>query len=159
MEKKEINITKLEGLKGWLEFKVLDKNGRVKQQGEIKNIITNVGLAAAAGLLNGQVTNFFDYVELGTDATAAAATQTALLAAITTGGGDRKLATASRVTTTVTNDTARWVATWTFSAGFTIREVGIFDAASAGNMLNRQVVNITVVSTDVLQITWNVQVA
>lgn len=147
------------GLTGTIKLELLDKDGKVIQTQIIKNLIMNLGKAATAGLLNGQVTSFIRYIAIGTDSTAAAATQTALLAEITTGGGSRTAATPSRVTTTVTNDTARFVANWTFSAGFTIREIALLDSASLGVMFARQVVNQTVTNGQGLQATWDIAVS
>jgi hypothetical protein len=78
------------------------------------------------------------YIGWGTSATAATVLQTALLAeaAPTTGGG-RTLGTESGVTTTVANDTYQVVGTVTAVSTLTIAEAGLFDAATAGNMLIR----------------------
>ena len=137
-----------------------DKDGNVKLDVLAKNLITNTGMAGLASRVGGAGSEAaFDYLELGTDSTAVAATQTALITAITTGGGARAQGTVSRVTTDVTNDTARLEYTWTFSAGFTIEEIGVFNAASAGTMLSRVLSGtITVVSGDNLQVTHDLDV-
>lgn len=148
-----------QGLKfiGSITCIILDKNGKVRDFEIIPNTVMNVGKAAAAKLLGGLSTSYFRYVALGTDPTAAAATQTALLAEITTGGGSRAAVSASSVTTTSTDDTLRLVANWTFSSGFTIRETGIFDLNALGVMFARQVINKIVSVGESLQITWNIQ--
>ena len=46
-------------------------------------------------------------------------------------GSNGVAATASQVTTTVTNDTTQLVHTWTFTASFAITEEGIFDGVTA----------------------------
>ncbi len=105
------------------------------------NLITNVGHAAANARMSGQGSYAaFVNLAIGTGTTAAAVTDTALQAEITTGGGTRGAATATQVTTTVSNDTTQLVKSWTFTAAFAVTEEGIFDTAtSGGNLLAHQV--------------------
>lgn len=74
----------------------------------------------------------------GTGTTAAAVGQTALVteAAPTTAGG-RVSGTESRTTDTVANDNYQVQGTITATTGLAVTEAGLFDAASAGNMLIR----------------------
>ena len=67
--------------------------------------------------------------------------------------------TASVVTTTVTNDTAQWVKTFTSTATMTITEAGIFNASSGGDMLVVGDLSPTapMVSTDTLTLTIKCQ--
>lgn len=123
------------------------------------NLITNVGHAAANAKLSGQGSyGTFTAIAIGTGTTAAAATDTALQTEISTNGGARGAATATQVTTTVTNDTTQLVKTFTFTGSFAVTEEGIFDnATSGGNMLARQVFSaVNVASGDSLQITHKV---
>lgn len=126
----------------------------------VSNLVTNAGVAGVASRVNGAGGEAaFTFVAIGTGVVAAAAGDTALGAEITTGGGARASATASRVTTDVANDTARLVNTFTFTASFAITESGILNAASAGVLLARQVFSaVNVVNGDTLQITWNFDV-
>lgn len=129
-------------------------------------VVTNAGKAEIAGLIlidtEGALAAF-DAIAIGTDATAAAATQTALGAEITTNGGSRRGAgnvTGTRVTTTVTNDTSQLATTFTFTGSFGINEVGVFNNnTSGGTMLLRQVFGsvLNVVNTDTLSLTIKVQ--
>lgn len=130
--------------------------GELKNEMVISNLVVNAGLAGAASRINGAGAEAaFTFIELGTGTTAANATDTALETAITTGGGARAAATASRVTTTVTNDTAQLLNTFNFTASFAITESGVLNATSAGTMLARQVFSvINVTNGDSLQITW-----
>jgi hypothetical protein len=84
-----------------------------------------------AGLLvnSGSVTAF-GYLCYGTDGTAVAATDTTM-----TGESQRAAATVDRTTTTVANDTARLVKTFSITSTETIRKVGIVNAAAAGTFL------------------------
>lgn len=123
------------------------------------NLITNVGHAAANARISGQGSYAaFANIAIGTGTVAAAATDTALGTEIATGGGARGAATASQVTTTVTNDTTQLVKTFTFTSAFAVTEEGIFDnAASGGNLLARQTfAAINVASGDSLTITHKI---
>ena len=124
------------------------------------NLITNAGHAAAAARCSGQGSySAFTALAIGTGTTAAAAADTALQTEITTNGGARGAATATQVTTTVTNDTFQLVKTWTFSGAFAVTEEGILDnAASGGTLLARQVfAAVNVASGDQLTITHQVK--
>lgn len=87
-------------------------------------------------------------------------TSTALESEITTGGGERKTdanVTGTRVTTTVTNDTAQLVTTFTFTAAFAIDESGVFNDPTTGDMLCATAFgDVNVVSGDTLQISWQI---
>lgn len=124
------------------------------------NLVTNAGKAAVAGLIIATgFTDAFDYIEVGTGTTAAALTDTTLETAITDSGLQRALATLSRVTTDVTNDTAQLTITFSVTGTKAVTESGVFSASSAGTMLARQVFSaINVVNTDSLQITWKIDV-
>lgn len=126
----------------------------------VSNLITNAGAAGVASRINGSGAEAaFTYIAIGTGATAAAVTDTTLQTEISTNGGQRAAATASRVTTDVTNDTARLVNTFTFTGSFAVTEAGALNAASTGTLLNRQVFTaVNVVSGDSLQVTINVDV-
>lgn len=127
---------------------------------QISNLVTNAGMAGVASRVNGDGAEAaFTYIALGTGATAANAADTTLQTEITTNGGQRAAATASRTTTDVANDTATLVKTFTFTGSFAITESGVLNAAAAGVLLARQVFSaINVVSGDSLQVTWNFDV-
>jgi hypothetical protein len=68
--------------------------------------------------------------------------------------------TISNVTTTLTNDTAQWVGTATFTASLAVTESGIFNADTNGTMLCRQTFSaVNVVSGDSIQFVWKVKAA
>lgn len=149
-------------LKGQVEIKVIDRQGRVILRRILPNVITNVGKAQVAGLINGVVTTPFQYIAIGDgdannpgSCSSESATDTALGHEVA-----RTQATVSRTTTNVTNDTAQWDATFTASATWNICESGIFDASSGGNMLARKTFNaVTLYAGDQLAITWKVTVS
>ena len=141
------------GLRGWVEGKHFRGSDLI---GEFVNLntVVNDGKAQTAGLINGVVTNFFEYLAIGTGTTTPAAANTVLAAEV----GTRGSATQTRQTTTVTNDTAQLVATFTFNGSTAITESGIFDSSSTGTMLTRATFSaINVASGDSLQLTWKVQ--
>ncbi len=134
--------------------------GSWKKSLRVSNLVVNAGMAGVASRINGAGAEAaFTYIAIGTGTTAASASDTALVAEIITGGGARAAATASRVTTDVTNDTAQLVVTFNFTASFAVTESGVFNASSGGTMLARQVFSaINVSSGDSLQVTWKFDV-
>jgi len=134
-------------------------DGTLVEERDVPNLIVSAGLAALAGLsIATGHTNAFDYIAIGTGVTAPVAGNTTLGTEITTGGGARALATLSRVTTTVTNDTARLVKTFTFTSSFAVTEAGVLDSAAVGTLLCRQTFTaINVVSTETLEVTYSIQ--
>ena len=122
----------------------------------VSNLVTNAGFAGVASRINGAGAEaVFNYIAIGIGTTAADVTDTTLESEITTDGGARAVATASRVTTDVSNDTAQLVVTFNFSGSFAITESGVLNDAAAGTLLARQVFSaINVASGDSLQVTW-----
>ena len=129
------------GLTGRVKLEAHYADGSLKwATGWMKNTITNDGLAAVTGLIGAvDAQTEFTYLEVGTDSTAAAASQTALESAITGNGLARAAATVTRETDTETNDTLQLYKQWTASGTEAIEEIGVFNAASAGVMLGRKV--------------------
>jgi hypothetical protein len=145
---KTIPVDKM-GFRGWANFKHFNANSEIIGELTTPNTVVNTGLAQVAGLLNGQVTTGFTAIAIGTGTTAVAAANTALVAEVGRGS-----ATCTRQQTTVTNDTAQDVATFSFNGSTAITESGIFDAGAAGTMCTRATfAAINVSSGDSLQIT------
>ena len=95
---------------------------------------TNAGSAIIANRLKGLGTEP-NYMHWGTGTTAATTADTALQ---TPRAESRVAGTSSVVTTTVTNDTYQVVGTLTCaSTSAAITELGLFDAATSGNMFIR----------------------
>ena len=112
----------------------------------------NDGLEYTVKLLNGISTDPFIYMSNGTGSTAESNAQTALVSENTGGGMDRKEATCSYEA----DYKAKWIATWTASGGTEIvREIGIHDDPTAGNMLMRHVyaANKTLADTESITVT------
>jgi hypothetical protein len=143
--------------------------GRWMAAKDTRNIITSTGKASTAARLNGTNSEAaFTSIGIGTGTTAAAIGDTAMETGKKADGtgdsGVHALATgsvtASRVTTTVTNDTAQLLGTITFTATLAVTESGVFNADTNGVMIARQVFSaINVVSTDTLQLTWKIKAA
>lgn len=102
-----------------------------------EGVITNIGLEFIAKNTTGVADNEFVYLALGTDPTSALATDTALGAENTLYGSARKLATCTYTSTGIST----WNALFSFTGDVTVREVGLFDASSGGNMLYRRVLS------------------
>jgi hypothetical protein len=145
---------------GTLSIKLVDENGKLKENREIKNLVVNSGKAFIAQSMLKTTTNTPEavtHIGVGTGVTAAAAADTALVTEI----GTRQTVTPTNVTTTVTNDSAQYVAS--FGAGIAtgaLTEAGLFNASTAGTMVCRTVFSvINKGANDTLTITWKVTVA
>lgn len=141
------------------------RSGQLIEERTVKNLIVDSGAAGIAGLIiQTGSTSPFSYIAIGTSTMAAATTDTALYSELTTGGAARALATLSRITTDVTNDTAQLVKTFTFTTTgtYAITEAGVFNlAATSGSatMLCRQTFTaINVVATETLEVTYRLDV-
>lgn len=126
-----------------------------------KNLVTNAGFAGLASRLNGAGSEAaFTYLAVGTGTTAAAASDTTLETELASSGLSRAAATATRVTTTETNDTAQLDNSFSVTGTQAVTECGAFNAASSGVLLGRQVFSaINVENGDTLQITYKFQIA
>lgn len=95
--------------------------------------VVNKGLEMIAKLVGGVSNDKMQYVALGSGTTAEANDQTGLVTEITTNGGARAAGTCSYDA----DYKFKVVKTFTFTGDLAINEIGIFDAASSGNMLLR----------------------
>lgn len=128
---------------------------------KVANLVTNAGFALVAGRINGSGSPAAaTYIAVGTGTTAANVTDTTLQTETATSGLSRAAGSVSLVTTTVTNDTAQVVVTYTVTGTVAVTESGLLNASSAGTLLCRQVFSaINVVNGDSLQITWKIKAA
>lgn len=148
-------------LSPFMGYWATEKNGH--------NLITTAGKGAMSSRINGSGgVAAFTSIGQGVGTTAANVADTALETGKDASGsadsGVHVLATASvtasRVTTTVTNDTAQLVGTVSELATMAITESGVFNADTNGTMLCRQVFSaVNVVSGDSLQFTWKIKAA
>lgn len=99
------------------------------------DVITTVGRAQAAGYLAGTVASITTYYgNVGTGAGTAAVGDTTLFTEV---GTARISITPTRVTTTLLNDTAQYVFTFTAASGVTVTNAGYFTASSAGTLMQK----------------------
>jgi|PlaIllAssembly_1097288.scaffolds.fasta_scaffold557380_1 hypothetical protein len=148
-------------LRGDVHFQLYDQNGDLKMEREDKNMVVTAGLGHVTSRLIGTAQAVMGWMEVGTDATAAATAQTTLVAAV---GGSRTALTGSagtQQTTTLTNDTVQFVCTFGAGVGTgALVEAGVFNASSAGTMMCRTVFSvINKGALDSLTITWKVKFA
>ena len=120
-----------QGMTGRWRLELRGPDGQLKDVRDFENLIVNAGLDAAKNLLFDQATALvgFNWIAIGSDATPAAAGQTALLAELARGASSYTDA-----------GTAVCTIERTFAAGVgtgTIVEVGAFNDAAAGDMFNR----------------------
>ena len=123
---------------------------------ESTNMVVTTGLASITSCMVGtQVVA--SHMASGTGTTAAATGQTALVAE----AARVALTSKTQVTTTVTNDSAQYLATFGAGVGTgAITEIGLFTAASAGTMIARVVFAVMNKGVDdSLTFTWKIKVA
>jgi hypothetical protein len=112
----------------------------------------DAGKAITAGLVSGVTALLPKYVACGTGAGPADSTATALSTEVETRSGANA---PTRVTTTVTNDTFQVTNTISITATRAITEVGLFDAATTGNMfIGSGISTINLANGDSLQLTF-----
>lgn len=122
------------------------------------NLVTNAGFAGAASRLNGSGAEAaFTWIAVGTGTTPANVADTTLETELAASGLSRANSVASRVTTTVTDDTARLNNQFTVTGTVAVTESGVLNAGAAGVLLTRQVfAAINVNNGDTLDVTWDV---
>jgi len=113
------------------------RNGKLVSEQKFTNTITESGIRRVAGLINGEETTAFSYLQLGTSGTQASSTDTALLSPITAGSLAPTAATTSQITTDTTDDTAYFVKSWSATASYTVKEIAIGTSATAPTILCR----------------------
>lgn len=141
-------------IKGHIHAVLTDINGNVKQTIDKDNLIVSNGFKGIAKLgwnaNSGVSASTYRYLALGTSATAASSSDTALGTEVSAGGYSRQLTSAPTYSSGVI--TLSGVFT-----GFTCAcvEMGVFDASTSGDMLARQTYStITIGSSDTLTVTY-----
>jgi len=130
-------------LRGTFHVAVLGEDGVEKYHNIVPNTIMNAGLAEVSGLILSDIGgNAFDYIAIGTDATAPNATQSALIAEVYRGAG-----TGSQETDSVSDDTARLTTSIAITSSVTLQEAGVFNSSSAGDVLARTTFSATTASS------------
>jgi len=115
-------------LKGVVEISVI-KNGRVINYEKKDNLIVSVGKDRVEELIGGTSTSYFNYIAIGTGTTSPSDSDTSLVNEV------------KRAQATVTHGASGEVFEKTFdfdsAESYNITELGIFDQASGGTMLDR----------------------
>lgn len=131
---------------------VRDKDGNIKDSREIKNLVVTVGKEFIASRMAGTSQNVMSHMALGSNATAAAIGQTALLAELGRVTLDGSSVSGAAVTYTAT-----------FPAGTAtgaVAEAGIFNDDTVNKMLCRTKFDVVNKGTDdSMSITWQVTVS
>jgi hypothetical protein len=139
-------------LKGHVKIELLDKDGNVKDQREIKNLVVTAGKAFIASRMVGTAADVMSHMALGSSSVAAAAGDTTLGSEL----GRVALASSSASGVVVTHSA-------TFPAGTgtgAVVEAGIFNAASAGTLQCRTVFPVVNKAVDdAMAITWTITVS
>jgi len=116
-----------------LKIEVYDKEGKLVKSYEGSNLITTVGFTAMASrLYTNSDYDPFTYIAIGTGDTAPTLADTTLETEL-----DRSSATCSLMTTDTTNDTVQLTYIFDISGDHDLTEAGVFNDASAGDMLAR----------------------
>jgi hypothetical protein len=131
-----------------------DADGKLVFEHEAHNKTVNGGLALVAQILAGLTGVPTWYSAVGTDATPAAAAQTALVAQY----GSRVTNTPTNTTVNITNDTMQIVVNHTIT-GQTIQEAGLFTLATGGTMLDRVTWTPATTGVTTLTLTWSFSIA
>ncbi len=148
----ETNKNRLQIL-GTTTFKITRKDGSVLTRTH-KNLITTWGLSTLAAALTGSAINpAIQYLALGSGSTTPTEADISLEAET-----NREQATVTHLTGADVHK-VEYNKAWAEGAiTGTFREAGMFDAASLGNMFNRNVYSeITVAATDTFEVTWTVE--
>lgn len=141
---------------GRLSVELRDELGNIKQAFDCPNIVVNNGKTFIAASMIKTTTNSptaMTHMAVGTSSTAAAVTDTALIAEV---AGSR-----TTVTPSTTSNTTQYACTFGAGVGTgTLNEAGIFNASSAGTMLCRTVFGSSIVKAagDSLTITWTITI-
>ncbi len=145
---------------GKYHLKITGLDGKVRDEWEVNNLITSAGKAQLALLAGDATATPFTYLAVGTALAAVTVAQTTLQAETTTNGLERAVATVSRTTTSVTNDTLTLTKTFTATGTIIVEEVGVFNAISGGTMFSRALTGTkTVTSGENLSVTYNSQIS
>lgn len=135
---------------GRVSFKLHDKDGNLKEEVNVDNLVVTTGKNFIAQRMTGTPT-VMGYMAVGTDGTAAAVGNTAL-------GGE--LARVAITSGTSALNVSTYVATFGAGVGTgALQEAGIFDANVVGNMLCRTTYAvINKGASDTLTITWQITI-
>ncbi len=135
---------------GSLKVIVYDEHNNIKDEHYYKNLVTQAGKAYLAARAVGNTIAVMNYMAVGSSNVAPLESQTALGSEL----GRVQLDDAAS-----THNTVAWIATFPAGIGTgTLREVGIFNSANGGSMMNKAQINIVKDVSDTIVITWNLDI-
>jgi hypothetical protein len=136
-------------LSGRVGIVLRDKDGNIIEEQTTENLVVNDGLNFICSRMEGTSQDVMSHMAVGTDNTAVAAGDTTL---------GTELARVALTSTTVSTNTIEYVASYSAGTGTgALVEAGIFNAASAGDMLcsvRFDVINKA--AADSMTITWTI---
>jgi len=136
-------------LSGRVGIVLRDKDGNIIEEQTTENLVVNDGLNYICSRMEGTSQDVMSHMAVGTDSTAVAAGDTTL---------GTELARVALTSTTVSTNTIEYVASYSAGTGTgALVEAGIFNAASAGDMLcsvRFDVINKA--AADSMTITWTI---
>ena len=137
---------------GSVNVVVRDEDGAVKQDFTVPNLVVDSGLDYIASRMEGTTDTVMSHMAVGTNNTAADASDTTL---------GTEAARVALTSTTVTNNAVAYVATFAAGTGTgALTEAGIFNDSSAGDMLCRTVFSvINKGASDSMTVTWTVTIS
>jgi len=140
---------------GMVDIVIRDADGRIKDERHVPNLVVDTGLDFIASRMKDATATAMSHMEVGEGTTAAASGDTALETPFGTP------AIVALTSTTVTNNAVAYVATFGAGDGTgALTEAGIFNAASAGDMLCRTVFSvINKGAADSMTITWTITIS
>ncbi|WP_148700258.1 hypothetical protein [Candidatus Nitrososphaera evergladensis] len=151
------------GLRGNVDMILYDQSGNVKDERHLDNLIVSAGIEGVASRIaphDGSVNPSapYNYIALGTSNTPVDASQTVLSAELTTGANYARIQDTTALYSTASGN--KLILSVTFGPGQatgTLRESGIFNSATGGNMLARQTfADIQKAAGDTLTVTWTI---
>jgi len=140
-------------IKGKIHIQLFDKDGNLKDERRIHNVITKVGDAWVADQLSDQGENAMSHMAIGTGANPASSDDTTLQTEL-----DRNALTSTTQGAGADDNDVIYVGDWAAGDGTgAITEAGIFNNVAGGTMLCRQVfAAINKLASDTLKITWTI---
>ena len=137
---------------GKLTIEIKDKNGNLKDQRELTNLVVDDGLEFIASRMKDASSSVMSHMAIGTGSSAAAASDTTL---------GTEAARVALTSTTVTANAVAYVASFAAGTGTgAITEAGILNGASGGTLLCRTVFSVVNKgASDSMTITWTVTIS
>lgn len=136
---------------GAVAIKVFDKNGNIKQEQQIKNLVVATGKEFIAAAMVGTPTQM-THMAVGAGTTAAASGDTAL---------GSELGRVALASDSSTGNVVTYTATFPAGTGTgAVTEAGVFNASSGGTLLCRTVFAVVNKGADdAMSITWQITVS